>query len=66
MANLHVCAAQLHATKPCELDDPSPRRHVVFANPPRPVDGLFHVPSTPGLGLDLIPAEVERRRIAIA
>jgi L-alanine-DL-glutamate epimerase-like enolase superfamily enzyme len=66
MANMHVCAAQLHATKPCELDDPSPRRHVIFANPPRPVDGLFHVPSTSGLGLDLIPAEVERRRIAVA
>ena len=65
MANLHVSAAQLHATKPCELDDPSARRHVVFSNPPRPIDGLFHLPTAPGLGLDLIEAEVERRRIAI-
>ncbi len=65
VANMHVSAAQLHATKPCELDDPSARRHAVFANPPRPVDGLFHLPTTPGLGLELMPAEVERRRIAI-
>jgi L-alanine-DL-glutamate epimerase-like enolase superfamily enzyme len=65
MANLHVSAAQLHATKPCELDDPSPRRHVVFANPPRPVNGLFHLPTEPGLGLELIAAEVEKRRVAI-
>ena len=63
MANLHVCAAQLHATKPCELDDPSPRRHAVFVTPPKPVDGLFHLPSTPGLGLELIEAEITKRRI---
>ena len=42
MANLHLAATQPHATKPCELDDPSPRRHAVFLDPPRPVDGLFH------------------------
>ncbi|HEY0419101.1 MAG TPA: enolase C-terminal domain-like protein, partial [Acetobacteraceae bacterium] len=65
MANLHVSAAQLHATKPCELDDPSPRRHAVFAIPPRPVDGLFHLPQAPGLGLELIDAEIDRRRIAV-
>ena len=65
MANLHVSAAQLHATKPCELDDPSPRRHAVFANPPLPVDGLFHLPTAPGLGLELIEAAVASRRIAI-
>jgi L-alanine-DL-glutamate epimerase-like enolase superfamily enzyme len=66
MANLHVSAAQLHATKPCELDDPSPRRHAVFANPPRPVDGLFHLPTAPGLGLDLLAAEVGKRRVEVA
>ena len=64
-ANLHVLAAQLHATKPAEWNDPSTRTHAVFENPPRPVDGLFHLPTAPGLGLELIPAEVERRRIAI-
>jgi L-alanine-DL-glutamate epimerase-like enolase superfamily enzyme len=66
MANLHVCATQPHATKPCELDDPSPRRHSVFLDPPRPVDGLFHLPETPGLGLHLSDEEVSRRRINLA
>jgi L-alanine-DL-glutamate epimerase-like enolase superfamily enzyme len=66
MANLHVCAAQLQATKPCELDDPSPRRHAVFVNPPKPIDGLFHLPDAPGLGLDLIDAEVDRLRVPTA
>ncbi len=66
MANLHLSATQPHATKPCELDDPSPRRHAVFHNPPRPVDGLFHLPDAPGLGLHFNDAEVERRRIDVA
>jgi L-alanine-DL-glutamate epimerase-like enolase superfamily enzyme len=66
MANLHVCAAQFHGTKPCELDDPSPRRHAIFANPPKPIDGLFHLSNSPGLGLDLIETEVERLRVNVA
>ena len=61
LANMHVVAGQLHATKPCELNDPSPRMHAVFANPPRPVDGLFHLPAAPGLGLDLIETELQAR-----
>lgn len=65
VANMHVVAAQLHATKPIELDDPSPRRHGVFAVPMVPKDGLFHLPTTPGLGLELLPAEVAARRIEI-
>lgn len=65
MASMQVVAAQLHATKPVELDDPSPRRHAVFVAPPRPVDGLFHLPDTPGLGLELIPEELAKRRIAV-
>jgi len=50
MASLHVAASQLHMTKPCELNDPSPRMHAVFDNPPKPVDGLFHLPTGPGSG----------------
>ena len=65
MANMHVVAAQLHATKPIELDDPSPRRHAVFLSPPKPNDGLFHLPTAPGLGLELIAAEVDARRVDI-
>jgi L-alanine-DL-glutamate epimerase-like enolase superfamily enzyme len=63
MANLQVCATLLQSTKPCELDDPSPRRHAVFANPPKPIGGLFHLPDAPGLGLDLIDAEIDRLRV---
>jgi L-alanine-DL-glutamate epimerase-like enolase superfamily enzyme len=60
-ASLHFAAAQLHATKPCELNDPSPRMHGVFVNPPRPVDGLFHVTEAPGLGLELNEAALAAR-----
>ena len=66
MANLHLAASQLHATKPCELNDPSPRMHAVFENPPRPVDGLFHLPQAPGLGLQVNETELAKRRVPIA
>jgi L-alanine-DL-glutamate epimerase-like enolase superfamily enzyme len=65
MANLHIVASQLHATKPCELNDPSPRMHAVFENPPVPVEGVFQLPSEPGLGLRIDEAELARRRIPI-
>lgn len=63
MANLHLAAAQIHATKPCEWNDPSGRTHAVFANPPLPVDGLFRLPDGPGLGLVVNEAELARRRV---
>jgi len=66
MANLHLAASQLHATKPCELNDPSPRMHAVFENPPRPVDGFFHLPQEPGLGLQVNEAELTKRRMPVA
>jgi L-alanine-DL-glutamate epimerase-like enolase superfamily enzyme len=66
MANLHLAATQLHATKPCELNDPSPRMHAVFENPPEPVDGLFHLSSEPGLGLRINEAELTKRRVPVA
>jgi L-alanine-DL-glutamate epimerase-like enolase superfamily enzyme len=65
MASLHLAASQLHATKPCEWNDPSSRTHAVFENPPTPVDGLFHVPAEPGLGLRVIEAELAKRLIPI-
>jgi L-alanine-DL-glutamate epimerase-like enolase superfamily enzyme len=65
MANLHLVASQAHATKPCELNDPSPRMHAVFENPPRPIDGLFHLSSEPGLGLRIDEAELAKRRVSI-
>jgi L-alanine-DL-glutamate epimerase-like enolase superfamily enzyme len=66
VANLHVAVSQLHATKPCELNDPSPRQHAVFENPPKPMDGLFHLPAGPGLGLRIDEAELAKRRVTIA
>jgi L-alanine-DL-glutamate epimerase-like enolase superfamily enzyme len=67
VASLHVAAAQAHATKPCELNDPSPRMHAVFADPPRAVDGLFHLPTAPGLGITFTgsPSEDGPRRLPI-
>ena len=65
MANLHLAASQAHATKPCELNDPSPRMHAVFENPPRPVDGLFHLPQAPGLGLQVNETELAKRRVPL-
>lgn len=59
---MHVAAAQLHGVKPIELNDPSPLMHAVFANPVRPLAGLFHLPTAPGLGLELIESELTRRR----
>jgi L-alanine-DL-glutamate epimerase-like enolase superfamily enzyme len=66
MANLHIAASLLHGTKPCEWNDPSSRTHAVFENPPVPVDGIFHLPTGPGLGLRLNEAELAKRRVPIA
>jgi len=65
VANLHLAASQLHATKPCEWNDPSPRQHAVFENPPWPRDGVFVLPDGAGLGLVLNEAELARRRMPI-
>jgi L-alanine-DL-glutamate epimerase-like enolase superfamily enzyme len=66
LASMHIAAVQLQATKPCELDDPSTRRHAAFSNAPKPVNGLFQLSDRPGLGLDMIDAEVERLRVTTA
>jgi L-alanine-DL-glutamate epimerase-like enolase superfamily enzyme len=65
-ANLHLAASLLHMSKPCEWNDPSPRQHAVFENPPKPTDGLFHLPTGPGLGLQINKAELAKRHVAIA
>ncbi len=64
-ANLHMVAAQLHASKPAEWNDPSTRTHAVFENPPKPVGGLFHLPEGPGLGLVVNEAELAKRRVEV-
>jgi predicted outer membrane repeat protein len=65
MANLHVVASLLQGTKPAEWNDPSTRTHAVFDNPPLPVDGLFHLPTTPGLGLTVNEAALTARRVEV-
>ncbi|MGE0222821.1 MAG: mandelate racemase/muconate lactonizing enzyme family protein [Acetobacteraceae bacterium] len=62
-ANLHLVASLLQGTKPAEWNDPSTRTHAVFENPPVPVNGLFHLPEEPGLGLRVNEAELAKRRI---
>ncbi len=64
-ANLHVVASLLQGTKPAEWNDPSTRTHAVFDNPPVPVDGLFHLPSGPGLGLRMNEAALAARRVEL-
>jgi len=53
-------------TKSCEWNDPSPRQHAVFENPPKSADGLFHLPTGPALGLQINEAELAKRRVPIA
>jgi L-alanine-DL-glutamate epimerase-like enolase superfamily enzyme len=62
MANLQFIASLLQGSKPAEWNDPSPRTHPLFENPPIPIAGLFHLPVGPGLGLKMNEAELERRR----
>jgi len=61
-ANLHVLAAIMHLTKPVEWNDPSDRTHAAFRNPPRSTDGIFDVPTGPGLGLTIDEAEFAKRK----
>jgi D-galactarolactone cycloisomerase len=65
MVNLHVCAAQLHATKPCEWNDPSDRMHGIFDTVPKPENGLFKLSDRPGLGMDFVEEALAERRIEI-
>lgn len=62
MANLHVLATIMHLTKPAEFADPDTRFYPGFVNPPKPVNGTFQIPEGPGLGLELIDAEINKRR----
>jgi L-alanine-DL-glutamate epimerase-like enolase superfamily enzyme len=64
-ANLHVVASLLQGTKPAEWNDPSTRTHAVFDNPPLPVNGLFHLPTGPGLGLTVNEAVLAARRLPL-
>lgn len=62
-ANLHFVAALAHAHHPCEYNDASGRQNPVFAQPVRPVNGKFTLTDAPGLGLELIEDELQKRLI---
>jgi len=60
-ANVHFAAAQLHGHYPCEYADKSNTQDVVFINPAGPVEGVFHLSTAPGLGLELNEPELQKR-----
>jgi len=61
MASLHFVAALTHAHYPCEYNDYSGTQDVVFTKPVRPIRGTFTLTEAPGLGLDLVEAELQKR-----
>lgn len=66
MANLHLLSTVMHLAKPVELADNWERTRPVFDAPAGPVEGLFHLPDAPGLGLVFDAAELARRTIPFA
>nr|WP_314260760.1 mandelate racemase/muconate lactonizing enzyme family protein [uncultured Devosia sp.] len=66
LANLHVLSTIMHLNKPVELADGWERAGSVFTNPSEPRDGLFHLPTAPGLGAQFDAEELNRRRIPVS
>ncbi|WP_431284573.1 mandelate racemase/muconate lactonizing enzyme family protein [Humitalea sp. 24SJ18S-53] len=66
LANLHLLSTIMHLAKPVELADNWERVGKVFKNPSEPVEGLFTLPTTPGLGMEYDAAELRRRTIPLA
>ena len=62
-ANLHFVATLAHAHAPCEYNDYSGTQDTVFTSPVRPVGGRFSLTEAPGLGLDLVEDELQKRLI---
>jgi L-alanine-DL-glutamate epimerase-like enolase superfamily enzyme len=64
-ANLHLVASLLHMTNlRVERHDATPA--LGLRKSPKPDDGLFHLPTGPGLGLQINQAELAKRRVPIA
>jgi len=62
-ALLHFLAALPHAHHPAEYDDPSGAMDVVFLHPLRLQDGMFRLTDRPGLGLEIVEAELQQRLV---
>jgi L-alanine-DL-glutamate epimerase-like enolase superfamily enzyme len=60
-ANLHFAAALTHAHYPCEYNGPAGVQDAVFTQPVQPVQGKFILTDRPGLGLELVEAELQKR-----
>ncbi|MBI3506542.1 MAG: mandelate racemase/muconate lactonizing enzyme family protein [Proteobacteria bacterium] len=66
LANLHVLSTIMHLSKPVELADNWERASSIFTNPSQPVDGLFTLPTAPGLGMEYDAGALERHSIALS
>jgi L-alanine-DL-glutamate epimerase-like enolase superfamily enzyme len=66
LANLHVLSTIMHLNKPVELADGWERASAVFINPSEPKNGLYHLPTSPGLGAEFNAEEMQRRSIPIS
>ncbi len=62
VANLHFLAALAHAHHPAEYNDKSGRQNVVLTRPVHPVAGYFALSDAPGLGLEMVESELQRRQ----
>jgi L-alanine-DL-glutamate epimerase-like enolase superfamily enzyme len=60
VANMHFVAALAHSHFPVELSEKPGVQEVVFRNPPRLVDGMWALPSGPGLGLEVNEEELAK------
>ena len=62
LANIHVLSTIMHLAKPVELADNWERASAVFPkNPSEPQEGLFHLPTAPGLGIAYDEAAFDAR-----
>jgi len=62
-ANLHLLAGLLHAHYPCEYNGPHGVQDIVFSRPVAPTHGKFLLSDTPGLGLEIVESELQKRMI---
>jgi D-galactarolactone cycloisomerase len=62
-ANLHFVAALMHSHYPCEYNGPPGVQDTVFTSPVQPVQGKFVLTDRPGLGLEIVETELQRRML---
>lgn len=65
LANIHVLSTIMHLSKPVELADNWERASSVFTNPSEPKNGLFALPTAPGLGLEFDAEQLQRRSLFV-